>query len=388
MRAREKSGRGRDVGTRSYRVGMVAVTQGPAAAPQTVSEAQLHDVRERLRRFRAVATVDAGPWELGADRGWLAELTRYWAEEYDWRPRERELRSRPWALVGGDAPVRLIHHRVSADAPTVLLLHGWPDSVLRFDRVVPLLADCNLVIPALPGFPFAAPVPGGGIRARDIGAAVGAAVHALGYRDYVVSAGDVGTDVAEGLLEAHSGAVSALHFTDISQYHFLHGLPSDLTDEEQRYVEHGRAWQAAEGGYMHEQGTKPATIAAALGDSPAGLAAWIGEKLRSWTDCDGDLGTVFSPDEAVTWIAAYWHTGTIGTSFTPYAVASPKPSGRVEVPTVFTVFPRDLVNAPRSFAERFFDVREFHTLGRGGHFAAWEQPQDYAAGVRAALAQR
>ncbi|MGN6426496.1 MAG: epoxide hydrolase family protein [Leifsonia sp.] len=365
---------------------MAAVMEGPEAAPEVVPDAALDDVHERLRRFRPVPTVDAEPWELGVDGGWLMQLTRHWAEDYDWRSREDEIRGRPWVLLEGDVPMRLLHYRVGDDAPTVLLLHGWPDSVLRFDRVVPLLSDCNLIIPALPGFPFAAAVASGGLRARDIGAAVGAAVAALGYRDYVVSAGDVGTDVAEGLLEAHGDAVSALHFTDISQYHFLHGLPSDLTQEEQRYVERGHAWQAAEGGYMHEQGTKPATIAAALGDSPAGLAAWIGEKLRSWTDCDGDPFTVFTPDEAVTWIAAYWHTASIGTSFTPYAVASPKPTGRVERPTVFTVFPRDLVNAPRSFADRFFDVRDFRTLERGGPFAAWEQPSDYVGGVRSALA--
>ncbi len=364
---------------------MADVLEGLVAAPEVVPDEALDDVRERLRRFRSVPSVDAAPWELGVDTGWLSELVRFWADEYDWRPHEDALRRRPWALVDGEVPIRLLHHRVGDDAPTVLLLHGWPDSVLRFDRVVPLLRDCNLVIPALPGFPFAAAVPGGGMRAKDIGAAVGSAVASLGYREYVVSAGDVGTDVAEGLLEAHSSSVSALHFTDISQYHFLHGLPSDLTAEERRYVEHGRAWQAAEGGYMHEQGTKPATIAAALGDSPAGLAAWIGEKLRSWTDCDGDLGTVFSPDDAVTWIAAYWHTGSIGTSFTPYAVPSPKPAGRVAIPTVFTVFPKDLVNAPRSFAGRFFDVREFRMLEHGGHFAAWEQPRDYAEGVRSAL---
>lgn len=191
--------------------------------------------------------------------------------------------------------------------------------------------------------------------------------------------------MAEGLLEHATDAVSALHFTDVSQYHFLHDLPGDLSAEEQDYVARGHAWQAAEGGYMHEQGTKPQTIAAALGDSPAGLAAWIGEKLRSWTDSDGDLRNVFDSAELVTWIASYWHTRSIGTSFTPYAVASPKPSRRVEVPTVFTIFPKDLVNAPRSFAERFFDVREFRALERGGHFAAWEQPRDYADGVRAAL---
>lgn len=268
----------------------------------------------------------------------------------------------------------------------MVLLHGWPDSVLRFDRLAPLLQDVNVVIPALPGFPFAAPVPQGGLPASAIGAAVGAALEQMGVERYVVSAGDVGTDVAEALLDRFESRVSALHFSDVSQYHFLHDLPDDLTAEEQSYVEGGRAWQQAEGGYMHEQGTKPATLAVALGDSPAGLLAWVGEKLQTWTDHGGDVSAVFSDDELLTWISAYWFSGTIGTSFTPYAVPTTKRAGRVEIPTVFTVFPRDLVNAPRSFAERFFDVREFRETTHGGHFGAWEHPAEYAAGVRAAIA--
>ena len=364
---------------------MADLRTGLEAAPDRVSDADLADLTARLRLFRPVDTVATGAWRLGADARWVAGMVDWWAREYDWRPHEDRLRRRPWVLVEGETPIRLLHHRAGPDAPTVVLVHGWPDSVLRFDRLVPLLEDCNLVIPALPGFPFAAPVPGNGRRALDAGEALAGALAALGYRDYVVSAGDVGTDVTEGLLERSGGSVRALHFTDVSQYHFLHDLPEDLTDEERAYVEGGRAWQAAEGGYMHEQGTKPATIATALGDSPAGLLAWIGEKLRSWTDCDGDLSAVFDRDELVTWIAAYWHTRSIGTSFTPYAVPSPKQPGRVDVPTVFTVFPKDLVNAPRSFAERFFDVREFRTFEHGGHFAAWERPDDYAWGVRAAI---
>lgn len=361
------------------------MSESISAAPPAVPDTALQDLRDRLERVRRV-DVAADPALGGVDGAWLDHLLDVWAHRYDWRPHEDRIRALPWELVDGATPVRLVHHRVGAGAPTVVLLHGWPDSVLRFDRVAPLLADCNLVIPALPGFPFAAPVAERGLPASGMGAAIGAAVGRLGYDRYTVSAGDVGTDVAEALLAGSRAHVASLHFTDVSQYHFLHGLPGDPTEAEQAYVERGRAWQAAEGGYMHEQSTKPRTLAVGLGDSPAALLAWIGEKLRSWTDHGGDLSTVFSDDELLTWVSSYWFTGSIGTSVTPYAVPTPKPAGRVDVPTVFTVFPRDLVNAPRSFAERLFDVRGFRELPRGGHFAAWEQPEAYAAGVRDAVA--
>lgn len=353
--------------------------------PPAVRPEEVEDLRDRLRRFRPVRGA-GGPAGLGVDPEWLAGLIAVWRDDYDWAAHEREIRARPWRLVettGG--PLRLLHHRVHEDAPTVVLLHGWPDSVLRFDRLVPLLDDANLVIPALPGFPFAAPVPDGGLRAADSGRMVAEALERLGIRRYAVSAGDVGTDVAEGLLPHAGAAITALHLTDVSQYHFLHGLPSDLTEEERAYVRRGRGWQEAEGGYMHEQSTKPRTLSVGLGDSPAGLLAWIGEKLDTWTDHDGPVAEVFSDDELLTWVSAYWFSGAIGTSFTPYAVATPKPSERVETPTVLTVFPKDLVNAPRSFAERLFAVHDFIEPPRGGHFAAWERPEDYEAGVRAAL---
>jgi hypothetical protein len=138
---------------------------------------------------------------------------------------------------------------------------------------------------------------------------------------------------------------------------------------------------------MHEQSTKPHTLAVGLGDSPAGLAAWLVEKLHTWTDCDGRIETVFSRDELLTWITGYWVSGAIGTSFTPYAEAgalAPR-GGRFAPPAAFTVFPRDLVNAPREFAARLFDVRSWSDESGGGHFAAWERPDRYAAGVRTAV---
>lgn len=137
---------------------------------------------------------------------------------------------------------------------------------------------------------------------------------------------------------------------------------------------------------MHAQSTKPQTVATALSDSPAGLAAWVVEKLHRWTDCGGDIESVFTRDDILTWVTAHWVTGAIGTSFTPYAESGAKPWGRIQVPTAFTVFPRDLVNAPREFADRFFDIQDWREFSGGGHFAAWERPHDYAEGVRAALA--
>ncbi|MFF9164278.1 epoxide hydrolase family protein [Streptomyces longwoodensis] len=358
-----------------------------AATPPVVEQTVLDDLRRRLAGYRRVDVPDGFGWARGVDGDYLADLLSYWASSYDWREHEARLRALPWALVGRpEAPVRAIHLRAArTDAVAVVLLHGWPDSVLRFERVWPLLTDLHVVVPALPGFPFAAPVAGRGMSSRDMAEAVANAMTDLGHERYVVSAGDVGCDVAEALAAAHPDRVAALHLTDVSQYRFLVDPPEDLSDAERAYLQHGHQWQAAEGGYMHEQATRPHTLAVALGDSPAGLAAWILEKLRAWTDCGGDVETVFTRDELLTWITAYWVSGAIGTSFTPYAENAAKPAGRLDVPTAFTIFPKDLVNAPRAFAARFFDVRSWTEEPAGGHFPAWERPLEYVAGVRTAV---
>ncbi|NHT16694.1 epoxide hydrolase family protein [Cellulomonas sp. IC4_254] len=348
----------------------------------------LDDLADRLSRTRTVPVPTLGR-PLGVDPDLLAGLLAHWREGFDWRAHEDRIAAHPWVETEEAAvPVRAIVRRAAADAPVVVLLHGWPDSVLRFERVLPALEDLTVVAPALPGFPFAAPVPGGGLSAVAMADAVAAAVREAGFGHVVVSAGDVGCDVAEALAARHPAMVTALHLTDVSQYHFLAGLPDDLDDEERAYVAHGHRWQAEQGGYMHEQSTRPGTLAAALGDSPAGLAAWIVEKLVAWTDSDGDLSRAFTPDEALTWVSAYWFTGSIGTSFAPYAAGGAKDWPRIEAPTVFTVFAHDLVNAPRRFAERFFRVADWQEHAHGGHFAAWERPDDYLWGLRRAVELR
>ncbi|PZR51948.1 enterotoxin [Xylanimonas oleitrophica] len=353
-----------------------------------VPDDAITDLHRRLEWFRQVDLPELGR-SGGVDARLLGKVVRHWREEYDWRRHESRIASWAWMETERtEVPVRaVVSPAAHAGAPVVLPLHGWPDSVLRFERVFPLLTDVTVVAPALPGFPFAAPVPGGGASSVVMADAIAAAMAELGYERYVVSAGDVGCDVAEAIAGRHAGAVRAQHLTDLSQYHFLAGLPEDLDDEEREYVRRGHAWQHSEGAYMHEQATRPHTLAASLGDSPAGLAAWILEKLVDWTDSDGDLLRTFTFDEALTWISSYWFTGAVGTSFAPYATAAAKDWPRIEVPTVMTVFPRDLVNAPRRFVERFFTVSDWVEPPRGGHFAAWEEPERYVDGLRRAVAQ-
>ncbi|MCW2692357.1 MAG: putative epoxide hydrolase [Mycobacterium sp.] len=319
-------------------------------------------------------------WDRGTEPGYLAELVRAWAEDYDWRPHEQRIRALPWARTDR---MRAVHQRASGpDAPAVVLLHGWPDSVLRYERVLPLLADVHVVVPALPGYPFAALLEEADLSSADMAQVVAEGMQELGYERYVASGGDIGRGVAMALAARHPDRITALHLTDVPT------VPVDgsasLTDEEQDHRERAARWRQTEGAYLLEQATRPHTLAVALGDSPAGLAAWIVEKLRSWSDCGGEIESVFPREDLLTWLTAYWVTGTIGTSFAPYA-KQPQPAGRVDVPTVITQFPHDLVRAPRAAAERIFDLRVWQEPAAGGHFAAWERPEDFVGGVRAAL---
>jgi pimeloyl-ACP methyl ester carboxylesterase len=354
--------------------------------PDSVEQSTLDDLRRRLLAARAVRLPEGTGWDRGVDAAYLAELVSYWANSYDWRTHENRIQSLPWTEVVVDGTTyRTLHQSASDGAATVVLLHGWPDSVLRFERVLPLLTDLNVVVPCLPGFPFAPPLTEPGMSMTKMAEVVDGMMDALGYDRFVVSGGDVGSGVAEALAVRAPGKVAALHLTDVPYTHLFSLDESDLTADEQAYLAAGRQWQMTEGAYALQQATKPHTLAVGLGDSPAGLLAWILEKLRSWTDCGGDVEAVFPRDDLLTWVTAYWVTGTIGTSFSSY-VEPNDPAAWVAAPTAVTIFPHDLVPAPRSFAERFFNVRVWTGEPVGGHFAAWERPERFVDGLRAAVA--
>jgi pimeloyl-ACP methyl ester carboxylesterase len=311
----------------------------------------------------------------------LDELLERWANGYDWGVHERRIGEFPWVTVqAGGTDLRVIHQR-SADthAPVVVLLHGWPDSVLRFERVLPLLADMHVVVPALPGFPFAAPLTIPGMSVNRIAGIVADALDELGYSRYTVSGGDVGGTVAEILAGEHPDRVAAVHLTNIAPRRALAAHPAKLLPDAVAYLDRSAQWFRTEGGYIAEQSTRPNTLAVALGDSPAGLAAWIVEKLESWSD-----ESAFTPDELLTWVTAYWVTGTIGTSFATYVEPVTLPD-RIDTPTVLSVFPHDIKPEPRSYAEAFLNIRDYVEHRAGGHFAAWEQPEAYSDDVRRAV---
>lgn len=364
---------------------MTTKTDAPTAMPPVVEQAVLDDLRRRLRGMNRVRLPEGTGWERGIDSDYLGELVSYWADSFDWRAHEERIRSLPWASVDiAGTEYRVLHQKSSRDAATVVLLHGWPDSVLRYERVLPLLTDLNVVVPALPGFPFAPPMTKTGMSVGTMAEGVKAVMSELGYQKYVVSGGDVGSLVAERLAARAPHSVSALHLTDVPYTHLFSVGDSEMTPAEEAYLSAGRQWQMTEGAYALEQSTKPHTLAVALGDSPAGLLAWIVEKLRAWSDCGGNVESAFPRDDLLTWVTAYWVTGTIGTSFSSYAEES-EPVNEVATPTVVSIFPRDLVPAPRSFAERFFDVRVWDEQPSGGHFSAWEEPERFVDGLRAAV---
>jgi pimeloyl-ACP methyl ester carboxylesterase len=335
------------------------------------------DLRDRLRRTRRVTTPWSDDPARGLGRTRLDALLDHWANGYDWNEHERRIHTLPWATAGA---LRVIHQRAAdPDAPVVVLLHGWPDSVLRFERVLPLLTDLHVVVPALPGFPFAPPLTEPGMSAGRIAALVADALAELGHPRYTVSGGDIGGTVAEILAAEHPDRVTALHLTNVAPQRALTADPATLAPDAAAYLSRAAQWFRTDGGYIAEQSTRPNTLAVALGDSPAGLAAWIAEKLESWSDAPA-----FTPDELLTWVTAYWVTGTIGTSFTTYAEPVTLP-GRVRTPTVLSIFPRDIKPEPRSYAEAFLNIREYVEHPAGGHFAAWEQPEAYAGDVRRAV---
>jgi pimeloyl-ACP methyl ester carboxylesterase len=348
--------------------------------PERVPDDAIDDLRRRLRARRRVPVVGGG-WARGTDPDYLEDLLEHWAERYDWRQAEERIRALPWTRAAG---LRVVHQRAhDDDAPVVVLLHGWPDSVLRFQRVLPLLHDVHVVVPALPGYPLSDSPGMAGARMAE---PIADAVAALGYDRFVVSGGDIGTSVAEALARLVPDRVAALHLTDVPSRRLALLTDAERTPGERAFADEIRRWTDSEGAYMLEQGTKPATLAVGLGDSPAGLAAWIVEKLRSWSDCDGDVERAFPRDDLLTWVTLYWVTGAIGTSFAPYAERMPPPAEPIRVPTAVSLFPKDLLRAPRELAERTFDVRVWDEQASGGHFAAWERPAAFAAGLRAAIA--
>jgi pimeloyl-ACP methyl ester carboxylesterase len=345
-----------------------------------VQDAALDDLRARLHNTRWPLVPEGQGWARGTDLEYLRQLVDYWQKSFDWRAQESALGrfTHERVRVSG-LSLHQIHERAAdQDALPLVLLHGWPDSFLRYTKALPLLDTFHRIVPSLPGFGFSEPPTTPGWNSMRMADAVAELMTVNGYERFIVSGGDVGSSVAEQLARRHADRIIALHLTDVPYTHRFSLNPADLTEPERAYLKAGQKWQMSEGAYALIQSTKPTTAATGLADSPAGLAAWIVEKLRSWSDCDGQLERRFTRDEILTWVTLYWLTNTIGSSFLPYVEHDTGSDDEVIVPTGVTIFPQDLVPAPRQFAERFFPIVRWTELPAGGHFTAWEEPEAFA----------
>lgn len=362
-----------------------------------VSQESLDDLRDRLRRTRWPDAISDDRWADGTDLAYLRELCDYWLHSFDWRAQERRLNELPHFRTEIDGlGIHFIHvHGRGQRRFPLLLTHGWPSCFFEFVKLIPLLTDpaahggdpedaFDLVIPSLPGFGFSDRPSRRYVHSKVPELWV-ALMRRLGYDRFGAHGGDLGGGITARLGQRHREVVSGIHVTNV--YGFIGAGDPPPTEVERHYLEADRHWEEEEGGYAHLQETRPQTLAYALNDSPAGLAAWIVEKYRSWSDCDGDVERVFSKDELLTNITIYWATQSAASSMRPYWDYRHNPSAapwtQITVPSAVALFPRDLSSPPREFAERSYNVQRWTHMPRGGHFAALEQPELLAADIRA-----
>jgi microsomal epoxide hydrolase len=367
-----------------------------------VADEVLTDLQARLDRVRWPDEVPGAGWRYGTDLAYMRELVAHWRHRYDWRTHEAALNQRrQFTVTVSGIELHFIHEPGVGPAPLPLLLcHGWPGSIVEFQRIIPLLTDpgrfggdpadaFTVVAPSLPGYTFS-------FRPNQprLGVAEIAEVFAslmtdvLGYRRFAAQGGDWGAFIVSCLAAAHPAALAGIHLNLLAVRRDVTS-PASPTAEERAYVEELAHWQREETGYQWIQGTKPQTLAYGLTDSPAGLAAWIVEKFRTWSDCGGDVDRRFGKDVLLTNVMLYWVTGAINSSFWPYYARMhgpwPVPDKRIPVPAAYASFPREILHPPRGWAERVYDIRRWTPMPSGGHFAALEEPDALAADVRAFL---
>jgi pimeloyl-ACP methyl ester carboxylesterase len=363
----------------------------------SIPDSTLTDLRERLARTRWPDRIPGSQWDYGTDTDYLKELVQYWRTGFDWRATERRINAfeNYRAVVDG---VGIHFIRVKGRGPNpipVLIAHGWPSSFLQMLDIVPLLTDpeahgapgapsFDVVIPSLIGYGFSdIPAERGlsELRMADYFAKLMSEV--LGYERYALRGSDVGAEVMIAIARKHPEKVIGLHLTGVRPIVFE--APPGLTPAEERFVESVRRWMETERAYAMMHVTRPQTVAHALNDSPAGLAAWIVEKFRLWSDCAGDVARRFTMDELLGNLTVYWTTGTINSSIRLYyeSARDLPPPLRPDVPTAFLMAEHDLVDPPREWLARSGRIDRWNKTPVGGHFLEWEEPELVASDMRA-----
>ncbi len=359
-----------------------------------IPDTALSDLAQRLAFARFPETTPGEAWAYGSDVDYMRALTAYWKGSFDWRKAEAALNAFPQFTIALDG-IDLHYLHVPGQGPDpapLLLLHGWPGSVFEFLEIIPRLTDparfggdpadaLTVIAPSLPGFGLS--YQPGQLRfgLEEMAETLGRLMReALGFQRYFLQGGDWGCFVATRLAYTNPAEILGLHLNLLP----LRREPEMYADDDpetQRYLSELKLFMKEEMGYQWIQGTKPQTLAFGLTDSPLGLAAWIVEKFRTWTDCNGDVESVLSKDQMLANISLYWFTEAINSSFWPYYARMHRPwpipkEGTVDVPLGYTAFPKEILRPGRKLAKQVFtDIRRWTEMPRGGHFAALEQPE-------------
>lgn len=369
-----------------------------------VPDAVLVDLHDRLSRTRFPEQIPGAGWDYGTELGYVRDLVTYWNESYDWRKQEARLNSFEQFVTEIDGQrVHFLHVRSpESDALPLVMTHGWPGSVVEFlDIIGPLVNPrgyggdpedaFHVVCPSIPGYGFSGPTRERGWDPQRVAGAFATLMAGLGYERYGAQGGDWGSMISTQLALADPEHVAGLHLNMVI------ALPpegedfSTLTETEMAGLTSAADYMENDSGYAKIQGTKPQTIGYLLDDSPAGLAAWIVEKFRTWSDCDGDVERRFTKDTLLTNIMLYWVTTTGHSSGRLYYEAT-KAGGfvakgrRVEVPTGAAIFPKEIIRPPRRWAERSYNITRWTEMPSGGHFAALEEPTLLVDDVRSFFA--
>ena len=361
-----------------------------------VAESAIDDLRERLARTRFPDQAPGDRWAYGTDVDYLKELVDHWRGGFDWRAQEARLNAFPQFKVPLHG-IDLHFIRVEGQGPRpvpLLLSHGWPGSIFEFLDIIPRLAEparfggdpadaFTVVVPSLPGYglSFTPEQPRFGVESMA-DCLADLMTQVLGHERFVAQGGDWGGFIASRLGAVHADKLIGIHLNFLAVRRDPSLVPN-ASPEERQFLGELQGWLTDGSGYSTIQATRPQTLAFALTDSPAGLAAWIVEKFRAWSDCDGDVERVFTKDRLLANIGLYWFTGAIGSSFWPYYARLhagwPIPESGVKVPTGYAEFPREMLRPPRSVAEKVYaDIRRWTVMPKGGHFAAMEQPEALA----------
>jgi pimeloyl-ACP methyl ester carboxylesterase len=365
-----------------------------------VADQAIDDLHLRLQRTRWPDTVTGSAWTYGLDLDWMKSLAEYWLNTYDWRAEERALNMHPHFIAEVDGiRIHYLHFRSThAHAVPLVITHGWPGSFLELLKVAPMLAESasdpfHVVVPSLPGFGFSERPASPGMntfRTADLWVKL---MRGLGYDRFVAQGGDIGANVSSVLAWKYPESVIAFHLNYIpgSYRPWLDEATPPLGPEEIAFRQQAQHWHDEKGGYWHVQATQPQTLGFTLNDSPVGLAAWLIDKYRDWADCDGVVERRFSRDELLTHVSLYWFTETIASSCRMYLEMRKAPlvfgrGERITIPCGVLRLAREEPMPPRSWVERAYNVVRWTEHPKGGHFAAWEEPEVFARDVRGFVA--